>query len=121
MGSAATGSADGGPAAQPASASATINPRGTRLIREPRPSLTICGNTLAPQRNQEENQAGAQGARRRWRGFRAAAALRSRLRASDAGGRCRGRGGRGRGPDRKSTRLNSSHVKISYAVFCLKK
>src|SRR5690606_40643271 len=30
-----------------------------------------------------------------------------------------------RGPsadaDRKSTRLNSSHVKISYAVFCLKK
>src|SRR5436309_1286353 len=28
-------------------------------------------------------------------------------------GRCRG--------DRKSTRLNSSHVKISYAVFCLKK
>src|SRR5438067_5714277 len=27
-------------------------------------------------------------------------------------------GGRG---DRKSTRLNSSHVSISYAVFCLKK
>src|SRR5690349_23069371 len=43
------------------------------------------------------------------------------------------RRGRGRGaprsrapadledPDRKSTRLNSSHVEISYAVFCLKK
>src|SRR5215469_6601608 len=38
------------------------------------------------------------------------------------------RGGRGdrrssprRRPDRKSTRLNSSHVEISYAVFCLKK
>src|SRR5690625_6303965 len=33
--------------------------------------------------------------------------------------------GRGRSPaahqDRKSTRLNSSHVAISYAVFCLKK
>src|SRR5215475_15367719 len=31
--------------------------------------------------------------------------------------------GAGIGPwgDRKSTRLNSSHVKISYAVFCLKK
>src|SRR5207253_10335559 len=29
----------------------------------------------------------------------------------------RGRGGE----DRKSTRLNSSHVAISYAVFCLKK
>src|SRR5215475_2820302 len=27
----------------------------------------------------------------------------------------------GFGQDRKSTRLNSSHVKISYAVFCLKK
>src|SRR5690625_7089693 len=26
-----------------------------------------------------------------------------------------------RGTDRKSTRLNSSHVAISYAVFCLKK
>src|SRR3989442_4638617 len=41
---------------------------------------------------------------------------------------CGGRLGRGRGPavapghpDRKSTRLNSSHVRISYAVFCLKK
>src|SRR5690349_23832555 len=28
---------------------------------------------------------------------------------------------RRRRPDRKSTRLNSSHVEISYAVFCLKK
>src|SRR5437763_11472901 len=33
-----------------------------------------------------------------------------------------GRRVRGRpGPDRKSTRLNSSHRCISYAVFCLKK
>src|SRR5207302_8499540 len=30
-------------------------------------------------------------------------------------------GWRVEGEDRKSTRLNSSHVKISYAVFCLKK
>src|SRR2546430_12221817 len=29
--------------------------------------------------------------------------------------------GRSRGIDRKSTRLNSSHSQISYAVFCLKK
>src|SRR5690625_250385 len=29
--------------------------------------------------------------------------------------------GAGVGGDRKSTRLNSSHVAISYAVFCLKK
>src|SRR2546427_3704298 len=31
------------------------------------------------------------------------------------------RGGRSSGRDRKSTRLNSSHSQISYAVFCLKK
>src|SRR5258708_27018717 len=31
------------------------------------------------------------------------------------------RRGEGRGRDRKSTRLNSSHQIISYAVFCLKK
>src|SRR5256885_7790340 len=41
----------------------------------------------------------------------------------DRGGRGRSlprlRGGRRR--DRKSTRLNSSHLVISYAVFCLKK
>src|SRR5256885_11572005 len=39
--------------------------------------------------------------------------------------RCRPRGcrlaPRGRHRDRKSTRLNSSHLVISYAVFCLKK
>src|SRR5438309_4140738 len=35
----------------------------------------------------------------------------------------RTQGGRSAGPDRdrKSTRLNSSHSSISYAVFCLKK
>src|SRR5690242_20038129 len=33
---------------------------------------------------------------------------------------CRSRVQRG-GQDRKSTRLNSSHMSISYAVFCLKK
>src|SRR2546426_9672413 len=32
-----------------------------------------------------------------------------------------GRHPRGRRSDRKSTRLNSSHLVISYAVFCLKK
>src|SRR5690242_21077393 len=40
-------------------------------------------------------------------------------------GRPRGDGSRRRAPerreDRKSTRLNSSHMSISYAVFCLKK
>src|SRR3712207_8595533 len=42
-------------------------------------------------------------------GSRAAGAPRARLRAA------------GTAPDRKSTRLNSSHANISYAVFCLKK
>src|SRR2546426_10778203 len=37
-----------------------------------------------------------------------------------ARGRAR-EGGRDRRGDRKSTRLNSSHLVISYAVFCLKK
>src|SRR5256885_6378227 len=38
------------------------------------------------------------------------------------GGRARGAGSGGRAVrDRKSTRLNSSHLVISYAVFCLKK
>src|SRR3712207_6866256 len=32
-----------------------------------------------------------------------------------------GAGARPDGEDRKSTRLNSSHANISYAVFCLKK
>src|SRR3712207_9190463 len=52
--------------------------------------------------------------------------------ARDPGRQPRGRGGRrrragpgaadaGRPEDRKSTRLNSSHANISYAVFCLKK
>src|SRR3712207_7578918 len=48
-------------------------------------------------------------------------------RRDDALGPQRGDGGGGapvavrHGVDRKSTRLNSSHANISYAVFCLKK
>src|SRR5437660_12618429 len=48
--------------------------------------------------------------------------FRSPRRAALFGTRSRPRGtGRRRRGDRKSTRLNSSHVAISYAVFCLKK
>src|SRR6266496_5572255 len=56
--------------------------------------------------------------------------FRSRLCAAALAPGCRGWSSetRGRRPatarcrrDRKSTRLNSSHVEISYAVFCLKK
>src|SRR5690606_41517085 len=70
-----------------------------------------------------------------FRSFREGA---GRLRDVAAGAAVRGGGGAGRAAsvrgdvyprrrrfqrarDRKSTRLNSSHVKISYAVFCLKK
>src|SRR5256885_13075453 len=38
-----------------------------------------------------------------------------------AGWQAAGGGDRSIRPDRKSTRLNSSHLVISYAVFCLKK
>src|SRR3712207_9212312 len=52
----------------------------------------------------------------------AAAALLERPAAHGGGERAR-RGGvhRAAARDRKSTRLNSSHANISYAVFCLKK
>src|SRR3989442_3078279 len=43
-----------------------------------------------------------------------------RLPLEEDGGVRRARPAGGR-KDRKSTRLNSSHVRISYAVFCLKK
>src|ERR1039458_10672419 len=46
------------------------------------------------------------------------------FRSTRAPGRCTAPCGRwrfARTPDRKSTRLNSSHLGISYAVFCLKK
>src|SRR2546422_7314516 len=60
--------------------------------------------------------------------FRSRGAARSRnrrgARRQRSGAPPRGapsRGGLDRGRDRKSTRLNSSHGYISYAVFCLKK
>src|SRR5207248_11120532 len=56
---------------------------------------------------------------RRWlNGALAAIGARARLLAGRAAG---GFVRRGHGEDRKSTRLNSSHRTISYAVFCLKK
>src|SRR5438874_7175091 len=43
------------------------------------------------------------------------------LRPTTRTSRARDLGSRSTVTDRKSTRLNSSHVEISYAVFCLKK
>src|SRR3712207_7470399 len=57
--------------------------------------------------------------RRRWRRFGHGSGLR-RARRWTGNGLCR-REDMWLYPDRKSTRLNSSHANISYAVFCLKK
>src|SRR6266496_5262606 len=56
-----------------------------------------------------------------WRPGRAGTAAAHPAARRAGGGGHRGRRGAGRRRDRKSTRLNSSHVEISYAVFCLKK
>src|SRR3712207_8846618 len=61
---------------------------------------------------------GGRAALRRWAGSAAVAFPRAGARhRGDHGRRCSA----DRGRDRKSTRLNSSHANISYAVFCLKK
>src|SRR5438874_7164661 len=83
------------------------------MIRRPPRSTLFPYTTLFRSRN------AAVGPRPRRRRRRAAA------QREVPGERVRGRLGalydRRRQPDRKSTRLNSSHVEISYAVFCLKK
>src|SRR5690349_17090701 len=58
------------------------------------------------------------GAAQALRGLEAAGLVRGVLGADVTRGI---RDGQGWSVDRKSTRLNSSHVEISYAVFCLKK
>src|SRR3712207_8532637 len=69
-------------------------------------ALPICGHGRARLRSHRVPVVGVGAAR--WR----------RLRRRGVLG---GEGGRARLQDRKSTRLNSSHANISYAVFCLKK
>src|SRR3712207_8822260 len=68
------------------------------------------------------------GGRRRRRGRRLRALVRHLLDVEGPAGHVAGgpvrppvRARAGPGPDRKSTRLNSSHANISYAVFCLTK
>src|SRR2546427_3092084 len=65
---------------------------------------------------QAESGAPAQAVHRRARA--ASAQSRERTRLPD---RTKAKGRPGPPADRKSTRLNSSHSQISYAVFCLKK
>src|SRR5690349_22827059 len=62
-----------------------------------------------------------QGKRRRACPPRSRISSRRRRQSSSRPSACAGKPGTARPRDRKSTRLNSSHVEISYAVFCLKK
>src|SRR3712207_6866057 len=73
-------------------------------------------STLFPYTTLFRSGVGARAARR----AAAAATGRLRLHGAPLGRHPPGRGERA-GGDRKSTRLNSSHANISYAVFCLEK
>src|SRR5256885_12017977 len=88
------------------------------MIRRPPRSTLFPYTTLfrSPQRPGDP-AARPPGGGRRGRGRRALRAM-----GRDARGlRGVARGAAGPARDRKSTRLNSSHLVISYAVFCLKK
>src|SRR5256885_5404158 len=91
------------------------------MIRRPPRSTLFPYTTLfrSPDRGADPAAAGTQPALRA-RGIEGGAARppHHRRRRRERGG-CRARAG-DKG-DRKSTRLNSSHLVISYAVFCLKK
>src|SRR5947207_6964058 len=85
------------------------------MIRRPPTS------TLFPYTTLFRSEPGAVQARRA-RGRAGVARQGRRGPAAPAGRMEQGRGAASRlGGDRKSTRLNSSHTVISYAVFCLKK
>src|SRR5206468_10503025 len=76
-------------------------------------ALPICALSAHPAAASARRTAACCARRTVW-----AAARRSRSGTRRAGA---GSGPRSGGADRKSTRLNSSHDQISYAVFCLKK
>src|SRR2546430_6528821 len=91
------------------------------MIRRPPRSTLFPYTTLFRSNRQSHRQAGG---RRRHRGGRGrrAAALRLGVPVRERDLLDPRRYGDGRvDSDRKSTRLNSSHSQISYAVFCLKK
>src|SRR5688572_31420468 len=74
--------------------------------------------TLFRSRGRTDHRRRRRGARRR---FQAGRQRDLRGRARERGRRCARARRRRSEVDRKSTRLNSSHSQISYAVFCLKK
>src|SRR5438067_9422307 len=83
------------------------------IRRPPRSTLfpytTLFRSYIRDRPSDAASRPGASGAR----SSRAVSAARTMVASRSNGGVAR--------PDRKSTRLNSSHVSISYAVFCLKK
>src|SRR5690606_40551016 len=92
--------------------------------------VQTCALPISPSQLAREPAGGEEGADGPAEGRGGGEHLRQRGALGRAGGpvapRLPGHPGGGGGaarprPDRKSTRLNSSHVKISYAVFCLKK
>src|SRR5207249_12117114 len=85
----------------------------TTLFRSLPPSLRGEEQPAAPGRTQRGGAAPARGP--------SVAGQRARARERHRAGRRAGPRLPRRSEDRKSTRLNSSHVSISYAVFCLKK
>src|SRR3712207_7914688 len=95
------------------------------MIRRPPRSTLFPYTTLfrsVPRRGRHRVGAPVPARARRGRGGALHGALRrGRARQPRGGRRVPDRRGRRRRLDRKSTRLNSSHANISYAVFCLKK
>src|SRR5438874_4284216 len=77
-------------------------------------------STLFPYTTLFRSAAGRRGGRRA-RSLRSGLEPRGRRAKARAAARADAAGPAASGRDRKSTRLNSSHVEISYAVFCLKK
>src|SRR5256885_8091750 len=92
------------------------------MIRRPPRSTLFPYTTLS--RSAHDKQVWQDSGRgdRKWKGQKASGDLHQRHRRGTRGGADRAidLSALGRG-DRKSTRLNSSHLVISYAVFCLKK
>src|SRR2546426_3156920 len=88
------------------------------MIRRPPRSTLFPYTTLFRSRD----GGGERDGRPRWLvGRCGAGALRGGNPRRRASGARHARGGESGNGDRKSTRLNSSHLVISYAVFCLKK
>src|SRR5687768_17689326 len=95
------------------------------IRRPPRSTLFPYTTLFRSQRGRRGRGGRRREPARRAREGAAAATVRTagpaRGRGVDLGGGARAAGQRARRLDRKSTRLNSSHGYISYAVFCLKK